>query len=53
MRCLAQGHLDAQLGGAGDGTINLLVKSEPALPHEVHAPSISIDLLVLTVIGHL
>jgi hypothetical protein len=32
VRCLAQGHLDTQLGGAGDQTSNLLVTSQPALP---------------------
>ena len=29
VRCLAQGHLDTQLGGAGDRTSNLLVPSQP------------------------
>ena len=33
VRCLAQGHLDTQLGGAGDRTNNLQVTSQPALPH--------------------
>ena len=36
--CLTQGHLDCQLGGAGDRTSNLLVASQPALPPEPHAP---------------
>ena len=35
--CLAQGHLETQLGGAGDRTNNLLVASHPALPPEPHA----------------
>ena len=32
VRDLAPGHLDIQLGGAGDGTSNLPVTSRPALP---------------------
>ena len=36
LRCLAHGHLDTQLGGAGDLTRNLQV-SEPTLPPEPHA----------------
>ena len=38
MRCLAQGHLDTQLGGAGDPTSNLPVNSQPTLPPEVLPP---------------
>ena len=37
MRCLAQGHLDTQLGGARVRTSNLAVPSQPALPPELHA----------------
>ena len=37
MRCLAQGHCDPQVGGAGDRTSNLQVISETALPPEPHA----------------
>ena len=37
VRCLAQGHLDTQLGGAGDRTSNLPVNSQPTLPPESHA----------------
>ena len=29
MRCLAHGHLDTQLGGAGDRTSDLAVTSQP------------------------
>ena len=36
MRRLAQGHLHTQQGGAGDGTSNPPVTSQPALP-EPHA----------------
>ena len=36
--CLAQGHLDTWLAGAGDRTCNLLVTSHPALPPEPHMP---------------
>ena len=32
MRCLAQGHLDTQLGGAGNRTSNLAITGQPALP---------------------
>ena len=35
VRRFAQGHLDAQLGGAGDRTRNLLFTSRPALPPEL------------------
>ena len=35
MRRLAQGHHNAQLGGAGDRTSNLAVTSGPALPPEL------------------
>ena len=35
VRCLAQGHLDTELGGAGDRTSNLLVARPPALPPEL------------------
>ena len=35
VRCLAQEPLNAQLGGAGDHTSNLLVRSQPALPPEL------------------
>ena len=38
VRCLAQGHLDTQLGGAGDRTNNLQVTSQPALPPELLLP---------------
>ena len=34
VRRLAQGHLETQLGGAGDRTSNLLVASQLALPPE-------------------
>ena len=37
MRRLAQGHLAARLGGAGDRTSDLPVTSRPALPPEPHA----------------
>ena len=38
VRRLAHGHLETQLGGAGDRTSNLLVtSSQPALPPEPHA----------------
>ena len=37
MRRLAQGHLDAQLEGAGDRTSNLPVTSQPALAPEPYA----------------
>ena len=37
VRCLAQGHLNTHLGGAGDQTSNLPVTSRPALPSEPHA----------------
>ena len=33
--CLAHGHLDTQLEGAGDWTSNLPVTSQPALPPEL------------------
>ena len=35
--CLAQGHLDTQLGGAGEWTRHLPVTSQPALPPELQA----------------
>ena len=35
VRRLAQGHLDPQLGGAGDLTSNLPVTSQPTLPPEL------------------
>ena len=35
VRCVAQGHLDTMLGGAGDQTSNLPVTSQPALPPEL------------------
>ena len=39
VRCLAQGHLDYQLGGAGDRTTsNLVVTSQPTLPPELLPP---------------
>ena len=38
-RCIAQGHLDTQLGGAGDLTNYLPVTSQPALPPEPHERS--------------
>ena len=34
MRCLAQGHLDTQLGGSGDRTSSLVVTSQPDLSPE-------------------
>ena len=37
VRCLAQGHLDSQLGAAGDRTNNLPVTGQPTLPPEPHA----------------
>ena len=38
VRCQgAQGHLDSQLGGAGDRTSNLPVTSQPSLPPEPQA----------------
>ena len=37
VRCLAQGHLDTQLGGAGYQTNNLVVASQPAIPPELLA----------------
>ena len=40
VRCLAQGHLDTQLGGAWDRTSNLPVTSQPALPPELLPPVI-------------
>lgn len=33
--CLAQGHLDAPLGAAGDRTSNLPVTNQPPLPPEL------------------
>ena len=36
-RRVAQGHLDARPGGAGDGTSNLRVTSQLSLPAEPHA----------------
>ena len=39
MRHLAQGHLDTQIGGAGDQTSNLPVTSQPALPPELLSPT--------------
>ena len=39
VRRLAQGHLDTQLGGAGDQTSNLLVTSQPALHPELLPPT--------------
>ena len=36
VRGFAQGHLDTQLGGAGDRTSDLPVTSQPALPPEPH-----------------
>ena len=36
VRCLAQGHLDTQLGGAGDRTSDLPLTSLSALPPEPH-----------------
>ena len=38
MRCLAHGHLDTLLRGAGDRTSNLPVTSQAALPPELLAP---------------
>ena len=38
VRCLAQGHLDTQLGGARDRTSNLAVASQPALPPTLLPP---------------
>ena len=35
VRYLAHGHLDTQLGGAGDQTSNLAVTSQPAVPPEL------------------
>ena len=35
MKCLAQGHLDTQLGGAGDQASNHPLTSPPALPPEL------------------
>ena len=40
VNCLAQGHLYAQLGGAGDQTSNFLFTSRTALPPEPHAAHI-------------
>ena len=37
-RRLAQGHLDTQLGGAGDRTSDLPVTRQPALPPELLSP---------------
>ena len=56
VRCLAQGHLDTQLGGAWDRTSDLSVTTQPALPPEPHAaphgivldPIASVDLLSLS-----
>ena len=42
VRCLAQGQLDIQLGGAGDRTSNLPVTSRPALPPEPHAAHLKV-----------
>ena len=44
--CLAQGHLDTQLGGAGDRTNNLLVTSQKVAP-ETHATHIYTPLVKL------
>ena len=38
VRRLSKGHLDTQLGGAGDRTGNLPVLSKPALPTELSRP---------------
>ena len=37
VRCLSQGHLDTQPGGAGDQTSNLPVPIQTTLPPEPHA----------------
>ena len=37
VRCLAHGHLDTQLGGAGNLTGNLPVTSQLTLPPKPHA----------------
>ena len=42
---LVQGHLDTQLGGAGDQTSNLQVTIQPALPPEPNAAPASITVL--------
>ena len=42
VRRLALGHLDTQLGGAGDQTSNLAATNQPALHPELHAPHIYI-----------
>ncbi|CAL8365855.1 unnamed protein product [Arctogadus glacialis] len=39
VKCLAQGHIDTQLGGARDGTSNLSVNKTTALPPELRRPS--------------
>jgi hypothetical protein len=44
VRRLAQGHLDTQLGGAGDRTSNLPVTGQPAVPPEPHVANISTPL---------
>ena len=46
VRCLAQGHVDIQLGGAGDRTSNLPVTSQPALPPEPHDDNFNTGFLV-------
>ena len=38
--CLAQGHLETRLGGAGDRTSDLLVTSRHALPPEQSRPQV-------------
>ena len=40
VRCLAQGHLDTQLGGSMDRTSDLAVTSQPALPPELLWPDL-------------
>ena len=45
VRCLAQGHLNAQLGGAGDRTSNLAFTRQNALPPEL-LPSMICNFLV-------
>ena len=39
VRCLTQGHLDTQLGGAGDRTCDLPVASRATLPPQPMLPS--------------
>ena len=38
MRCVAQGHIDTQLGGAGDQRSNLSITGHPALPPKLLPP---------------